>query len=136
MRKILIVSHGNMSKGTMDTLNFITADSLTVDYIAAYTETSEDFEDLISEYFITNPDEEILIFSDMKNGSVNQKFIPYMNEYRHLISGFNLSLILSLALDSSNQLLSQDTIESAINDARNEMIYINTLNIEEEDDDE
>lgn len=136
MRKILIVSHSNLAKGAADTLNFITADSLEVDYIAAYTETTESLEKVVNRYFTTHSDEEVVIFSDMKNGSVNQKFIPYMNDKHHLIAGFNIPLVLTLALYPQEQPLTSEVIETAIMEAQREIIYLNNLTVEEDDEDE
>ncbi|MFZ8764067.1 PTS sugar transporter subunit IIA [Enterococcus diestrammenae] len=136
MRRVLIVSHSNLAKGAMDTLNFITADSLAVDYIAAYTETTENLEEVVASYFATHGENEILIFSDMKNGSVNQKLMPYMTEKHHLITGFNLPLVLALALYPQEQSLTSDMIKTAIAEAQQEMIYMNELTVEEDEEDE
>lgn len=119
MRKILIVTHGELAGGIVNTINMLVGEHQEISYINAYTDSS-DFTVKATEFIQSNQDNELVIFTDLYGGSVNQKFTLLKNNYSfYLISGFNLSLILAVLLEDNS--LSQPLIEELIMQARQEM---------------
>ena len=83
-----------------------------------------------------DPEDEVIIMTDMLGGSVNQKFCPYMAEHRHLISGINLPCALSLALQPEDVFLTKEQIRQIVEESRNHLIYVNEYQASEEQEDE
>lgn len=78
MRKIIIASHHKMASGLKDTLEFITGEQRPVVAIDAYLE-NEVLDDTLKDIFTEKSiDDEYIIFTDLKAGSVNQAFIKYL----------------------------------------------------------
>ncbi len=133
MRQIIVASHHGFSQGLKDTLEFIGGVGNMI-AIAAYmddtpiaTQVEKAFSDLA-------PDDEVLVLTDIRQGSVNQAFAPYMGEHVFLVTGVNVPLALELALMDGR--LTSESIERAIEDARSQMALMNTLVVEEGEDDE
>ena len=69
--------------------------------------------------------EDILVFTDLLGGSVNQEFVKQLKPNVHLITGMNLPVIMALLLQLENQELSESLITQAIEEAKNQIIYVN-----------
>lgn len=133
MRKIIIASHHRLAQGMADTLNFLSAYP-NVSVISAYVD-EQNIDDQIQTIMFDTHDEEVFIFTDMLGGSVTQKFVPYMNKNIHLICGMNLPLVLTFAL-GHEQAYTKQEIQDLIQEAREAMLYVNTYEIMNQDDDE
>ena len=97
MRRYIIASHHLLANGLKDTLNFLTSMDGIID-ISAYMDDT-DLPTQIKELFDSfEPEDEVVMMTDMLGGSVNQQFCPYVNDHRHLICGINLPCALSLVL--------------------------------------
>lgn len=119
MRKILIATHGEFAGGIVNTINMLIGERQDITYINAYTDSS-DFTIQAEKFIQSNQDNEIVVFTDLYGGSVNQKLTQMKNHYSfYLISGFNLSLVLAVLLDEMQ--LSQSLIEELISQSRQEM---------------
>lgn len=125
MRKILIATHGNMGKGMVNTIEYLS--SLHHMYaIDAYT-SNISLEEQIDNFFSTITKEDVVvILTDMQGGSVNQKLCEYMDYKTHLICGVNLPLALTIALYPQDQEITEHMIEAWLEEAKNQMIYMNT----------
>lgn len=124
MRRYVIASHHRLAEGLKDTLEFLTA-CRDIRDINAYVD-DRDLDDQIQEVFSSfDPEDEVLIMTDMLGGSVNQHFCPYMSEKRHLICGINLPCALSLVLIPGDMPLTREGIRQIIEDSRSHLIYVN-----------
>ena len=75
MRRYIIASHHLMAHGLADTLRFLTSREDIID-ISAYIDDS-DLETMIRTAFESfDPEDEVVIMTDMLGGSVNQHSAP------------------------------------------------------------
>lgn len=133
MRKIIIASHHRLAQGMADTLNFLSAYP-NVSVLSAYVD-EQNIDDQIQTIMQDIHEGEVFIFTDMLGGSVTQKFVPYMNTNIHLICGMNLPLVLTFAL-GHEEAYSKQEIQDLIQEAREALLYVNTYQIVNQEDDE
>jgi mannose/fructose-specific phosphotransferase system component IIA len=122
-RKILIATHGNLASGFKDALNIITGKIDNITVINAFSQ-EENPKEAIKQFMeqITK-DDELIVFTDLMGGSVNQIILQYLEEYEfHLITGINLGLLCQLILSDT---ITRETIIEAVDEARLEIKYVN-----------
>lgn len=135
MRRYVIASHHRLAQGLKDTLEFLTA-CRDIRDINAYVDDRE-LDDQIREVFSSfDPEDEVIIMTDMLGGSVNQHFCPYMSERCHLICGINLICALGLVLLPENEPVTAKDIREIVEDARSHLIYVNEYESPEDQKDE
>ena len=127
-RKFLIATHGAFAKGVKSSLDIIIGEMDNVFLVQAYLDESKSVEDELAEVLETvTAGEELIIFTDLLGGSVNN--IMLRNALRdnvHIVSGFNLPLLIEVILgDAESPVI--EVIESAINNAKEQMVYVNKL---------
>ena len=128
MRHYIVASHHKLAYGLKETLVFLTSISKNLHEISAYVESSIPIDKQIDNVFSNiNEEDEVIIMSDMKGGSVNQKFYPFINDYVHLISGINLPLALSILLLPDDNKITKDKIEELVEEAKQQIVYINEI---------
>lgn len=137
MRHILIATHGLLASGARSTMEFLIGNVDNVDYITAYVDGQKPINEQIEEYFAKIPQEdEVVIFTDIKGGSVNQKMIPYcVRENTFLVSGFNLAVLIEVTMTPEK--LTNEFLKAKIEEAREQLclVEIEKNNTEENDDD-
>lgn len=107
MRKIIIASHGNLSKGMKSSLQMILGPM--ADPIVTYSlypgGQADDFADRLSTEIDESPLDEYVIFTDIYGASVCTSMCPLA---RHpnvvLFAGMNLNLIIELMVSYPNPL--------------------------------
>ena len=137
-RKFLIATHGAFATGVKSSLDIIIGEMDNVFLVQAYLDESKSVEDELAEVLETvTADEELIIFTDLLGGSVNN--IMLRNALRdnvHIVSGFNLPLLIEIILgDADTPVI--EVIECAINNAKEQMVYVNkliTLNNDQDND--
>ena len=130
MRRYIIASHHLLAHGLKDTLNFLTSMDGIID-ISAYMDDT-DLPSQIKEIFDSfDPEDEVVMMTDMLGGSVNQQFCPYTNDHRHLICGINL-----LVLQPQDMPLTAETVRNIVEESRSHLIYVNEYNAVANDEDE
>ena len=136
MRHILIATHGLLASGARSTMEFLIGNVDNVDYITAYVDGAKPINEQIEEYFAKIPQEdEVVIFTDIKGGSVNQKMIPYcVRENTFLVSGFNLAVLIEVTMTPEK--LTNDFLKAKIEEARNQLCLVELENKTEENDDD
>lgn len=135
MRRYVIASHHRLAQGLKDTLEFLTACRDICD-ISAYVDDQE-LDDQIHKVFASfQPEDEVIVMTDMLGGSVNQRFCPYMGEKCHLICGINLPCALSLVLIPEEMPLSRETIRQIVEESKEHLIYVNEYQTEDDGKDE
>ncbi|WP_125590102.1 PTS sugar transporter subunit IIA [Companilactobacillus jidongensis] len=135
-RKIILASHHKLADGMADTLNFITGGTAEVNVLSAYM-NNDSIEDKIKTLMDEPSDTEIVVLTDMTAGSVNQKFFSYRTRpHTQIISGMNLPLALSISMEPADKYLTQERVESLIAQSKDAIVYVNTMQVEVDDDDE
>lgn len=138
MSKIIIASHHKLAEGLKDTLEYILPNSIEIIPITAYVD-DKSIEDLVSGVFDKiDEEEQIIAFTDIMGGSVNQEFAKRIGrENYYLITGVNLPLLLNITLLLQNGEIDEEDIRNAIEESKNQMIFVNdamaSSNLDDED---
>lgn len=136
MRKYIIATHGHMAYGINTTLSMLIGEQKNLVVINAYTDECKDptaeFEKIIEE----NPEDDIVIMTDLFGGSVNNNaMLMTKNERVHVVTGINLAVVISIVMSDINTPTKQ-MIDEAVSDAKDMIIYCNNLAAETDDEDE
>lgn len=128
-RHIVIASHSTLSAGMKNTLSFfLSASAQNISVITAYVNNlpiEQEIEEVFNKFL---PEDEVVIFTDILSGSVNQKLYKYINrKHTHIIAGMNLPLIMGIMMEPSDEYLATEKINSIIEDARNQIQYVNAI---------
>lgn len=136
-RTIVLASHHRLAEGLKDTLNFISGGGQDIVSMAAYLD-NQPVENQVDALMASFPaDRDVIVLTDMMASSVNQKFFKYRTRpHTHIISGMNLPLALGIAMAPTNEYVSDDQINDLIQEAKNAIVNVNTLQVEADDDDE
>lgn len=126
MKKIIVASHHKLANGFKDTLEYILPNTVEIIDISAYLENvsvDKQIDKVLSNF---TKEEQIFVFTDIPGGSVNQAFIRRLNDYNiELISGTNLSILISIATQLGEENIDKDTIREEIINAASEIVYVN-----------
>lgn len=131
MKKIIIATHGNMAKGLKDTLEFLTGEMDNIHIITAYVNDIDIDKEIVR---LIEKDDEIYVLTDLMAGSVTQKFYKYMNNNIHIISGINLPLALTIAIQINTD--NEIKIEGIVKEAKEQIVYVNKSLLDISNDDE
>lgn len=135
MRKFILATHGKMAKGMQTTIEMLVGIQENVTYINAYTDECTEPLPELKKIVDEDLESEIIIMTDILGGSVNNSASTLLSDPRiHVVAGVNLPLVLSVLLSSEDE-NAASVIESALLEARNMMVYCNTMNITCEDED-
>lgn len=133
MRHIILASHHRFADGLRDTLEFIGGVE-NLHTICAFVD-DQVLEDQVAQVFAGfDPDDEVLVLTDIMQGSVNQAFAPYMGPHVYLVAGVNVALALELCLWQGP--LTPTDIEQSIEAARQSMCFMNAYATQDDEDDE
>ena len=136
-KKVLIVTHSDLADGFKASIDFFMPGMYEVKAICAFTKCNN-VEEEIAEFINSQSSEtEIIAFSDITFGSVNQWLGIYKERpHYHLFSGTNLPLIMSVLLKPQDEYLTTETIERCIEECSRSVVYVNSLTSDVSDDDE
>lgn len=136
-RQIIIASHNHMASGLKSTLEFIAGKQNNVISVDAYID-GEGIEDTVKKIFEDiAPDTEVIVFTDMMAGSVNQKFFPYRtHSHTHIITGMNLPIVLAIAMAPTDKYLDSKDVHKYIDEARKALQYVNEFSSDNDEEDE
>lgn len=125
MKKYLIATHGEMASGMRSTLELLSGKREDIWIINAYLEKNEPITEQLESIFNDDTGEDQwIVFTDILSGSVNREMIPFIKENVHVITGFNLALLLELLFVEE---VTPEVIEEKIDQARSQMQYVNPL---------
>lgn len=133
MRHVIIASHAGFAGGLTDTLTFVAGEAAqNIDVVNAYTDCP-DPESRFAELFDRFSGEEVLVLTDMMQGSVNQLVVPYMREGVFVVTGVNVPCALELILRPSP--LTNEAVDAVVASARTTLLRVEMprLDMEEED---
>ena len=128
MRKIVVASHSLLAQGFKDTLEFLTGKSDAVNAVCAYVNDNGEGLDAAVEAALSGTDE-VVVLTDALGGSVNQRF----SDRIHVIAGVNLPLAMTVALARPDEKLDFDAL---VDEARQQIVYVNGASSAECEDDE
>lgn len=131
MRKIVVASHSLLAQGFKDTLEFLTGKSDVVNAVCAYVNDNGEGLDAAVEAALSGTDEVVL--TDALGGSVNQRFSRFASDRIHVIAGVNLPLAMTVALARPDEKLDFDAL---VDEARQQIVYVNGASSAECEDDE
>jgi mannose/fructose-specific phosphotransferase system component IIA len=132
MRKFLIATHGAFANGVKSSLEIIIGETENLFLIGAYLDQNVSVEDELKPILDNlNNDDELIIFTDLLGGSVNNVMLrEALRENVHILSGFNLPLLIEVILSDADTPVAE-VIESAVENAKAQLAYVNKL-IEEQ----
>ena len=132
MRKFLIATHGAFANGVKSSLEIIIGETENLFLIGAYLDQNVSVEDELKPILDNlSDDDELIIFTDLLGGSVNNIMLrEALRENVHILSGFNLPLLIEVILSDADTPVAE-VIESAVENAKAQLAYVNKL-IEEQ----
>ena len=115
MAKIILASHGKLSKGMLDSVKMIIG-SL-ADGVETYSlfpgESANDYANELKERMLQD-EEDYLLICDVQGGSVFNSLVQLVtNERVKVLAGMNLSLVLELIVANQGGSINLDTILEA-----------------------
>lgn len=134
-RRFLIATHGTFSAGAKSSLDMIIGAVPYVFMIQAYLDEKIDIAQQINEILEQISDQdELVIFSDIMGGSVTNQLLQHaLKPNIHILSGFNLPLLIDVMLADQDTPV-YEVIRSAIENAKEQMVYVNELLTSENND--
>ena len=126
-RKVLIVTHSDLAEGLAATIDFFMPGMYEVKTICAFTKCNTVREELEAYFSAQDPEDEIVAFSDILFGSVNQWLGFYKDRpHYHLFTGTNAPLLLAVLLKPQEEYLTEEDIQSIITECSSSIIYVNS----------
>lgn len=121
--RIILASHSELAYGLMKTTAFFTGVQLE---ILEQTDQESGFSEKVRDILTSGTEENIIVFTDLYGGSVNQTFFRQLqNQSFHLVTGMNLAVILECVLAS--QIIDDEFLRQAVESARGQLYYMNDL---------
>lgn len=132
----MITAHGTFSSGIKSSLDIIIGHMDHVFVIDAYVDNNSSIEDELNAVLANvAADDELIVFSDLMGGSITNQVLRYaLRPNVHVVSGMNLPLLIEVMLASADTPV-KEVIENAMNHAREQVTYVNTLINKENDHD-
>lgn len=127
-RKFLIATHGTLAAGIKSSLEIITGPTENLFLIQAYVDENKSIEEELQAILEQVSDQdELIVFSDILGGSVTNQILQYaLKSNVHVVSGFNLALVIDIVLADTNTPAEQ-VISEAIENAKEQIVYVNKL---------
>lgn len=127
MSQFIIATHSYLADGYKHSIKFFNSEVKNIHFINAYTEEQNNFVEELEKLLNEFEDEQVIILTDLPGGSVNKESTGLIKKYNcNVITGINLSLVLELVL-SSDEVLTDETIRSAVEQARSQIVFMNDL---------
>ena len=133
MRQVILASHHKFAQGLADTLEFLGA-KCDFHVICAYVDDTPLEPQVETVFDAISPDDEVLVLTDILAGSVNQKLLPYVAPNVFVVAGVNVVLAMELCLAPAP--LTAECIQNAIDMAGQSIKLLNTIQVEDDEDDE
>lgn len=138
MKNIIIISHGDFSKGIENSAKMIMGDGFKIKTFSLYPSESPDYiASEIEKLIKDNLDEEFLILADILGGSVYNsclRLVMYSNT--RIISGINLGLLIEALLIDDKEGDIDIALKKAIDRAKNGITLVNKKALEDREEDE
>ncbi len=127
-RKFLVATHGTFAAGIKSSLDIIIGAMDNVFLIQAYVDENRSIEAEINEIMVQVEDnDELVVFADILGGSVTNMLLQHaLRPNVHIVSGFNLPLVIEILMADVGEPI-EEVIASAIENAKEQMVYVNKL---------
>jgi fructoselysine and glucoselysine-specific PTS system IIA component len=127
-RKFLIATHGKLAGGVKSSLDIITGAADNFFLIEAYVDENHSVEDDIKTIINQlGENDELIVFTDLLGGSITNQILQHARQKNvHVVSGFNLALVIEILL-ADTYTPAEEVIEEAIENAKQQMVYVNAL---------
>ncbi len=127
-RKFLIATHGTFASGIKSSLDIIIGEMDNIYLIQAYVEENKSLEEeIVAIIEEVGENEELIVFSDLLGGSVTNQILQFgLRSNVHVVSGVNLALVIEILL-ADTQTPAEQLICEALENAKNQMVYVNKL---------
>lgn len=90
MRRFIVATHAYMSKGIVSSLELIMGPQENLKYFCAYVEENKPYQiELLKELDSYDPEDEIVIFTDLFGGSVNNEITKLIHEKKYSFNCWN-----------------------------------------------
>lgn len=132
MRDVYVVSHGRYAEGIVSGLNLLIGEQHAIQPICAYcgdigstAELVERLQRIAQE--TAGRGKELVIFTDMQGGSVNNTAVQLMVRYPHMhvVSGMNLIMLMAFCMSEQGETAAR--VQESIAMASDAMQYMNQL---------
>lgn len=135
MLRIFISSHGHFASGMKSSVEILMGPNPRITVFDAYVD-QDSVQDHLDEFYSTvEPDDQVLLLSDLYGGSVNQVMYTYLTKPNTtLIAGVNLALVLELSVKEE---IDPEDLEALVEQSRSmlRIVPLDTSDQEEEHDD-
>ena len=136
MVRYIFASHYRMADGLKETVEFLTSVNENVYAISAYVTENYNIEEKIKKVFDKfSKEDKVVVMTDVLAGSVNQKFIPYVNENIFLITGINAPLAMELVL-LPEECINKEQLSNSVKLARETIQFVNEISSDANEEDE
>lgn len=123
--KYLIATHGEFSKGIIDSVQLIIGEESTIDYFCmTKSKSSEDASREVKQYLSDIKNEPLVVLTDVFGGSVANLFTECLLEGFdfQLVTGVNLPMLLSLLLSEGPIV---ERINTSLEEAKKGILHVN-----------
>ncbi len=131
MVRFLVATHGTLADGFKSTMSILMGKEIAekIETINAYNNESESSpKQIIENYIDSVGDDQLIIFTDVMFGSVNQFVMPYVDKNNvFVLTGVNFPLMLEVIskYSFSEESVEEDYIRSVVVKAREQILYVN-----------
>ena len=127
-RKFLIATHGTFAAGIKSSLDLIIGTVEHVFLIQAYVDETISVEAQINGVMDQiNDSDELVVFCDILGGSITNQVLQHaLRSNVYVVSGFNLPLLIEVLMADAETPV-EEVITSAIENAKEQMTYVNKL---------
>lgn len=117
MVKFFLSTHGHMASGLKSSIDILLGDSSSLAVFDAYVDEKSLEEELNAFYETVEPEDRVILLSDMFGGSVNSMMYLFLNRPNTmLITGVNLALVIGLMVEKDT--LTRESIDQLIRQSR------------------
>ena len=127
-RKFLIATHGTLAAGIKSSLDIIIGSMEHVFLLQAYVDEQISVEAELQKILTQiNDNDELVVFTDILGGSITNHILQHaLRPNVYVVSGVNLPLVIDIMLSDSSTPV-EDMISAAIENAREQMVFVNKL---------
>lgn len=133
MRHVVIASHYGLAAGLKSTLEGIAGQNHDIREVCAFVDETSLEEKLARAFSGIEESDEVLVLTDILQGSVNQLVVCSAPKGSIVVTGVNLPVALELVLHTGP--LTPDAVRRAVTQAREQLVYLDDLapTVSEED---
>ena len=140
MRYTIITTHARLADGFASAAGLFGIDTSNTTVISAYVDdvTDEVFKKKVDDFFTEHANDEIVAFTDISFGSVNQYLSLYMHKHPnfHLITGTNVAVMMEIMTRPLDVPISKEEMAAIVSNARSTLMYMNNMVSSVSEDDE